>query len=126
GVAQPRAVVDVVGAEPGADQLLEEVGLLVGALRRPEPGDRARPALGVDLLEPPRDEVERLLPGGLPEVRQDLVVVDEPARLAGPVLARPAVDVPAAAAAVARGEGAAAPVVVPVAVAADVGRQRAL
>ena len=40
GVAQPRAVVDVVGAEAGADQLLEEVGLLVGALRRAEAGDR--------------------------------------------------------------------------------------
>jgi hypothetical protein len=29
-------VVDVVGAEARADQLLEEVGLLVGALRRAE------------------------------------------------------------------------------------------
>ena len=41
GVAQPRAVVDVVRAEARADQLLEEVGLLVGALRRAEAGDRA-------------------------------------------------------------------------------------
>ena len=44
GVAQPGAVVDVVGAEAGPDELLEEVGLLVGALRRAEAGDRARPA----------------------------------------------------------------------------------
>ena len=42
GVAQPGAVVDVVGAEAGPDQLLEEVGLLVGALGRTEAGDRAR------------------------------------------------------------------------------------
>ena len=43
GVAQPGAVVDVVGVETGPDQLLEEVGLLVGALGRPEAGDRGRP-----------------------------------------------------------------------------------
>ena len=46
-VAQPRAVVHVVRAEPGADQLLEEVGLLVRALgraeaRRSRPGRRRR------------------------------------------------------------------------------------
>ena len=49
GVAQPGAVVDVVGVEAGADQLLEEVGLLVGALGRAEAGDRGRAVLGVDL-----------------------------------------------------------------------------
>ena len=47
-VAQPGAVVDVVGAEAGADQLLEEVGLLVGALGRAEAGDARRAALRVD------------------------------------------------------------------------------
>ena len=40
GVAQPRAVIDVVGAEALPDQLLEQVGLLVGALGRAEAGDR--------------------------------------------------------------------------------------
>ena len=40
GMAQPGAVVDVVGAEAGAHQLLEQIGLLVGALGRPEPGQR--------------------------------------------------------------------------------------
>ena len=72
-VAQPGAVVDVVGVEAGADELLEEVGLLVGALRRAEPGDRGRAALGVDLAQPPGDQVQRLVPGGLPEVRQHLL-----------------------------------------------------
>ena len=38
GVAEPGAVVDVVAAEPGADQLLEQVRLLVRPLRRAEPG----------------------------------------------------------------------------------------
>ena len=80
-VAQACAVVDVVRAEARADELLEEVGLLVGALRGAEPGDRPRAALRVDLLELRGGEVQRLLPRGLAEVRQDLVVVDEPARL---------------------------------------------
>ena len=42
GVAQPRAVVDVVGAKALADQLLEQIGLFVGTLGRPEPGQRRR------------------------------------------------------------------------------------
>src|SRR5216110_3578737 len=38
GVAKARAMVDVVGAEAGAHQLLEEISLLVGAFSRPEAG----------------------------------------------------------------------------------------
>jgi hypothetical protein len=74
----------VVRPEARADQLLEEVCLLVGALRRPEAGDRSRAVCAVDLLQPRGGEVERLLPRRLAEVRQHLVVVDEPARLAPP------------------------------------------
>src|SRR4051795_6874465 len=81
GVAQARAMVDVVRPEARAEELLEEVGLLVGALRRPEAGDRRGPVLVVDRLEAARGEVERLLPRGLAEVGEDLVVVDEAARL---------------------------------------------
>ena len=91
GVAQPGAVVDVVGVEAGPDQLLEEVGLLVGALGRAEAGDRGRAARGVDLGEPAGDQVQRLLPGRLAEVRQHLVVVDQAAGLAPPLLAAAAV-----------------------------------
>ena len=83
-VAQAGAVVDVVRPEPRADELLEEVGLLVGALRRAEAGDRARPVLGVDGLQPRGGQVERLLPRRLAEVRHDLVVVHEPAGLLAP------------------------------------------
>src|SRR3954454_11086328 len=82
GVAQARAVVDVVRPEAGADELLEKVGLLVGALRRAEAGDRRRAVRRVDLLQAARGELERLLPRRLAEVGEDLVVVDEPARLA--------------------------------------------
>src|SRR5262249_20166716 len=135
-VAQPGAVVHVVGVEAGPDQLLEEVGLLVGALRRPEPGDRAGPALGVDLGQAAGDQVERLLPGRLPEVRQHLVVVDQPARLAAAALAPAGAPALAVAGAARDAAGAELPAlgplrqVVPVPavahVAADVGGQRAL
>src|SRR3954454_8595195 len=81
GVAQARAVVDVVRAEARADELLEEVGLLVGALRRAEAGDRGGTVRVVDRLQAARGDVERLLPRGLAEVGEDLVVVDEAARL---------------------------------------------
>ena len=40
GVAEPGAMVDIVGAEALAHQLLEQVGLLVGALGRAEAGQR--------------------------------------------------------------------------------------
>ena len=69
GVAQPGAVVHVVGVETGADELLEEVGLLVRALRAAEPGDGGRAALGVDLAQPACHQIQRLFPAGLPEVR---------------------------------------------------------
>ena len=76
GVAQPRAVVDVVGAEALADQLLEEVGLLVGALGRAEAGDRLAAVARVDRLQAGRRLVERLLPGRLAEVLADLLAPD--------------------------------------------------
>src|SRR6202042_3262164 len=68
--------------EAGPDQLLEEVCLLVGALGRAEAGNRAGAAVGIDLRKPPGNQVQRLIPGGLPEVRQHLVVVDESPGLA--------------------------------------------
>ena len=75
-------MVDVVAPESGADQLLEEVGLLVGALRRTEAGDPVRAALGVDLAQASADEVEGLFPACLAEVRHHLVVRHEATRLA--------------------------------------------
>ena len=53
------AVVEVVGAEHGAEELLRLVGLLVGAHRRDEAGDAAGRA---ELLG---DQVERLVPARL-------------------------------------------------------------
>ena len=84
-------MVHVVGVEPGADELLEEVGLLVRALRAAEARDRRWAAFDVDLAEPARDQVEGLFPGGLAEVRQHLGVVDEAAGLAAALAAPPLV-----------------------------------
>jgi hypothetical protein len=63
-VAQPGAVIDIVGAEAGADQLLEEIGFLVRALGRAESGEGARTLAVADRLEAGAGAVERFLPGG--------------------------------------------------------------
>ena len=66
----------VVGAETLADQLLDEVRLLVRALGGAEAGER-RPAVAVpDGGEPARGAVERLLPGRLAEVGEGVGRVD--------------------------------------------------
>ena len=70
GVAQPGAVVDVVGAEAGAHQLLEQPGLLVRALRAAEAGEHAG-AVGVEqAAQAGGGEVERLVPACRAEVAE--------------------------------------------------------
>ena len=54
GVAEPRAVVDVVGAEAGAHQLLEQIGLFVRALGRAEAGERVAGRRGRGFSSGPR------------------------------------------------------------------------
>ena len=61
-VAKPRAVIDVVRAEAGAHELLEQIRLLVAALRRAEACERVRPALIADAFKRPAGERERFLP----------------------------------------------------------------
>src|SRR5262249_53733402 len=68
GVAEARAVVDVVGAEPDPDQLLEKIGLLVRSLGRAEPRQRSA-AMGVaNTLETRSGARQRLLPTRLAEM----------------------------------------------------------
>ena len=67
GVAQPRAVVDVVVAESLPDQLLEQIGLLVGALGAAEARHRLPAALVAQPPQPLGGRVQRLLPGRLAE-----------------------------------------------------------
>ena len=77
GVAQPRAVIDIVGAEAGAHQLLEQIGLLVRALGRAEAGERARAVAVADFDETGGGAVERLLPGRLAEMRPRIGRIDQ-------------------------------------------------
>ena len=67
GVAQPRAVIDVVGFEARAHELLEQVRLLVRAFRRAEARQRLAAALVEDFLQPFRGPRQRLFPSGFAE-----------------------------------------------------------
>src|SRR5262245_7319798 len=60
-------MIDIVGAQDGADQLLEKVGLFVGALGGAETRERAGPVLLLDVAQPPRDEVEGFIPARFAE-----------------------------------------------------------
>src|SRR5207248_1076135 len=63
-VAEPRAVVDIVGPEAGTHQFLEEIRLLIRGLRRAEASERLRAVAVADSFEPGGGAVERLLPRG--------------------------------------------------------------
>ena len=77
GVAQPRAMIDIVGAEAGAHQLLEQIGLLVRAFRRTETGKPLGALFLADFQEALRRLVERLVPGRLAEMRPGIGRIDE-------------------------------------------------
>ena len=64
-MADARAGIDVVVAEAGADQLLDEEGLLVGAARRGDAADRALAVLRLDALELGGGVGDRLVPAHL-------------------------------------------------------------
>ena len=76
GVAEPGAVVDVVVAEPLADQLLEEIRLLVRALGAAEPGHGRAAVRAAQPVEPARRGVQRLVPARLAEVGQRVRRID--------------------------------------------------
>ncbi len=64
GVAEPGAVVDVVRADHGAHELLEEVVLLVRAARRGKAGQGVGAVLVADGDEALGHKAERLVPRG--------------------------------------------------------------
>ncbi len=66
-MAQPRAMVDVIAAEAGPHQLLEQIGLLVAALGRAEAGQRPL-AVGIaNAREAAAGQRQRLFPRRLAE-----------------------------------------------------------
>ena len=68
GVAQACAVIDVIRPEAGAHQLLHQVGLLVGTLRRAEARQRLAAVAAANLRESAGGDIERLFPGCLAKV----------------------------------------------------------
>ena len=76
GVAEPGAVIDIVGAETGAHELLEQVGLLVRGLGRAETGERLGAVAIANFFQARGRAVERLLPGGGAEMRPGIGGID--------------------------------------------------
>ena len=66
-MAQPRAMVDIVGAETRPHELLEQVGLLVAALGRSEARQRVRSVVVADAPQRAACQCQRLLPARLAE-----------------------------------------------------------
>ena len=64
-MTNPCAGIDIVGAEPSADQLLDEEGLLVGAAAGSDPAQGPCAILRLDGLEPRRGKGNRLVPAHL-------------------------------------------------------------
>src|SRR5690606_40397955 len=81
------AVVDVVGAEAVAHQLLEEVGLLVGPLGGAEAGQGVAAIAIEDLLQAPGRQTQSLFPGGLAEVGPGVVGIHAVVPALGSILA---------------------------------------
>src|SRR5215210_8955839 len=75
-MAQPRAVVDVVGAKAGAYQLLEQIRLFIRALGRTEAGKRLHALLIADFDKTLGGDVERLFPRRLAEMRKRVRRID--------------------------------------------------
>src|SRR5260370_3329648 len=68
-VAEPRAVVDIVGAEAGAHELLDRRRFSVRAVGGAEAGKPLAAMLVADALQPLCGAVERLVPARLAEMR---------------------------------------------------------
>jgi hypothetical protein len=69
-------VVDIVAAEPGAYELLEQIGLFVRALGRAETGQRPPAVPVANMSEPSSRAVERLVPARFAEMCRGVGRVD--------------------------------------------------
>src|SRR5262245_3021399 len=70
-------MIDVVAAESGSHELLEQVGLFVRALRGAETCERPWTIAITDLHEPGRGTVERLVPRRIAEMRVRISRINE-------------------------------------------------
>ena len=64
-MTEPRAMVDVVGADSAANELLENVVILVADARRGDAGDCVGAVLCFNFIEAPGDIGDRLVPARL-------------------------------------------------------------
>src|SRR3974390_3471141 len=76
GMTESCAVIDIVGAESGTHELLEEISFLVRAFGRAKACERPGSVAVTDLLEAGRGAVKRLFPGYLAEMRPWIGGVD--------------------------------------------------
>ena len=94
-VTDARARVDVVVAEPGADQLLHQIGFLVGAARGGDGADGVAAVLRLDALHFGGRVRDRLLPGHLAPGIADLGAdhgLHDAVRVGGVADGKPALD----------------------------------
>ena len=77
GMTQPRAVIDIVGAEAGANEFLEQVSFFVRSLGRAEAGERSLPVDVPDLTQALGSVFERLFPACLAEYVSPIVRIDD-------------------------------------------------
>src|SRR4051812_12186946 len=77
GVTQTRAVIDIVGAEPGAHELLEQICLFIRAFGGAEAGERTGAVAITNLYEACGRALHRLVPGRRAEMRPWIGGVDE-------------------------------------------------
>ena len=71
-MADPRASIDIVVAETGADKFLDEVGLLIGAARGGDGAHRVLAVFRLDAFELGRRIGEGLVPGDFAPGVRDL------------------------------------------------------
>ena len=94
-MAHPRAGIDVVGAEAGADQLLDEKRLFVGAAAGGDPAQRPRAILRLDRIEPCGGEGQGLVPADFAPGFVDAVAdhrLGDPVLVVGIAPREPALD----------------------------------
>ena len=81
-MTKPGTVVDVVGSEHGAHELLKEVGLFIAALRRAETRKCTATGLFAYIEEPCRDQIQCFIPRGFTKSGHDLTRIDKTSGLA--------------------------------------------
>ena len=76
GVAQPGAMVDIVGAEPGAHQFLHQISLFIGAFGRAKAGQGVAAVAVADTFETGCRHLQGLFPAGFSKMAVGIGGID--------------------------------------------------